>query len=867
MFIVTTVENGTFKNSSMGHLHTNTKPTIGDYNDFHETKDAAAIYKAMKGWGTNEKAILSILTRRSLKQRMEIVEEYQKRYKKNMIKELKSEIRGKLGELLLSLFHNKAEFYASEIHGAIAGYGTDELALTERIKRIQKDLKTEVMADVSGEFENLLSALMQDKRRRSGPHNKDVQSTTAVAKKLVKAGVGIWLGTDEKKFVEIFSEASYSELAEISKEYEKLTNLTLIDSLKTETSGDFQNLLVYIVQYAENPINHYARILQNALQKGSRFKGRNSYRTVIRVLVERSEIDLGDIVDRYALIADNSLESDWLMALATLLTSLLNLSCGDLQTNNVMAGPGSTLTMRELRFNQILEFLKQPFDPQVEDLVSYYNTLWHSWNDLSVAFSYGLEWKLPLALQAIQSVVDSFPPYLEQMEMELQRPRHAANYKKTPTDCMSKAMNCSMNILSSMSRDLKPGSGAIGLDGEYLKEFDVRFHNLVNNLIDNFANCSSALNEAMIDVFAAIGSHLYSRLPEKVEQRIAPFLLSVAQADSTDVSFRVKSRVGRCLEKYVEFPIFRTNFLFLMDVFELCERFLLESNHEVRISYASTFASWTDVIVADYDSDVFENNALNIRILSTLVVCLELLAEAKYNVGRACGNIISWIPLRLLEINEVKTSVCIIVKALVSEIGTGDDARWICSEAVGNILRNRMFFEQLKEPVTDPIIMQLSNGMVDSLNLKERTHCVRSLRKVKDKEIYGTRYVVVWNHLCFTLAALPPTEKSEEIKNLKSECCLLFFHLIIMLEPEDFPSINDAIVENMQHLRSLVEATVPAIGMEQMNEAMIAVDYIKDVSQRLEMRTHERTVFALGEIVQLAIEIHRAARRKGVPST
>ncbi|ODM87068.1 Annexin A3 [Orchesella cincta] len=154
---------------------------------------------------------------------------------------------------------------------------------------------------------------MQDKRRRSGTHNKDVESTTAVAKKLVKAGVGIWLGTDEKKFVEIFSEASYSELAEISKEYEKLTNLTLIDSLKTETSGDFQNLLVYIVQYAKSnqPLRTNS---QSALQKGSRFKGRYSYRTVIRVLVERSEIDLGDIVDRYALIADNSLESDVKMA-------------------------------------------------------------------------------------------------------------------------------------------------------------------------------------------------------------------------------------------------------------------------------------------------------------------------------------------------------------------------------------------------------------------------------------------------------------------------------------------------------------------------------------------------------------------------
>ncbi|ODM89393.1 Annexin-B12 [Orchesella cincta] len=269
------------------HAHPQ-KPTIGDFNDFHETKDAAAIYKAMKGWGTNEKSnpfyTHTKVSKAKNGNRGGIPETLQK----NMIKELKSEIGGKLSELLLSLFH-KAEFYASEIHGAIAGYGTDELALTEifccfqnitvnAIKEayqteFKRDLKSEVMADVSGEFENLLSALMQDKRRRSGPHSKDAESTTAVAKKLVKAGVGIWLGTDEKKFVEIFSEASYSELAEISKEYEKLTNLTLIDSLKTETSGDFQNLLVYIVQYAENPINHYARILNPPCRRAAVSKG------------------------------------------------------------------------------------------------------------------------------------------------------------------------------------------------------------------------------------------------------------------------------------------------------------------------------------------------------------------------------------------------------------------------------------------------------------------------------------------------------------------------------------------------------------------------------------------------------------------
>jgi len=56
------------------------EPTVRPFPGFNAVEDATLLRKAMKGFGTDEKAIIDILTQRSNSQRQQVKEEFTKEY-------------------------------------------------------------------------------------------------------------------------------------------------------------------------------------------------------------------------------------------------------------------------------------------------------------------------------------------------------------------------------------------------------------------------------------------------------------------------------------------------------------------------------------------------------------------------------------------------------------------------------------------------------------------------------------------------------------------------------------------------------------------------------------------------------------------
>ena len=93
--------------------------------------DAEALRKAMKGFGTDEDALIKIVANRTNAQRMQIKDKYKQMFGRDLISDLKSELRGKLEDAMVALFTDPIEYDCDSLKRAMKGMGTDEDSLIE----------------------------------------------------------------------------------------------------------------------------------------------------------------------------------------------------------------------------------------------------------------------------------------------------------------------------------------------------------------------------------------------------------------------------------------------------------------------------------------------------------------------------------------------------------------------------------------------------------------------------------------------------------------------------------------------------------------------------------------------------------------
>ncbi|KAK0049189.1 annexin A7 [Biomphalaria pfeifferi] len=313
--------------------------------------DCEYLRDAMKGLGTNDDAIIHVVSSRCNQQRQELKDMFKALYGRDLIHDIKGELSGDYKELVMALFVSPAEYDAWCIKEAIYGLGTDEQALVEilmtrtndQIKeiraaypnvvhksRVAKDTQFEkdIKDDTSGDFKRLLLSAAMGKRYEI-PQNRleqavqeiinpqdnqgtgmfevnytklcDQEKAKVEAQQLYKAGEARW-GTDEETFNRIFSTRDYYQLRATWDEYVKITQRDILNSVDRETSGNFKKGLRAIVMNIRSRPMFFAEKLCDAM------KGLGTDEpTLIRIIVSRSEIDMVQIKECFLKLTNKTL--------------------------------------------------------------------------------------------------------------------------------------------------------------------------------------------------------------------------------------------------------------------------------------------------------------------------------------------------------------------------------------------------------------------------------------------------------------------------------------------------------------------------------------------------------------------------------
>ncbi|KAK2904455.1 hypothetical protein Q8A73_011112 [Channa argus] len=275
--------------------------SVRPFVNFNAKHDAEILHKAMKGIGTDEDAILMLLTSRSNDQRQQIKAAYKKAYGKDLVGALKSELGGLFESLIVALMTPSVSYDAFQLHKALKGAGTDDEVLIEilasrsgeEIKEITKVYKKEcggklekdICSDTSGSYQKLLVILLQGSREE-GVVEEQIEKDT---KDLYAAGEGKF-GTDEEKFITILGNRSAEHLRRVFDAYKKLYGSDIEDSITGETTGNLENLLEAVVKCARSVPEYFAEGLYKSMRRAG-----TDDDTLMRIMVSRSEVDMLDI--------------------------------------------------------------------------------------------------------------------------------------------------------------------------------------------------------------------------------------------------------------------------------------------------------------------------------------------------------------------------------------------------------------------------------------------------------------------------------------------------------------------------------------------------------------------------------------------
>ncbi|XP_072629948.1 annexin A10 isoform X1 [Canis lupus baileyi] len=262
--------------------------TIFPAPNFNPVADAQMLAGALQGFGCDKDTLVAVLTQRSTAQRLTIAEAYQSVLGRDLIGDLREKLSDHFKDVMVGLMYPPPSYDAHELWHAMKGAGTEENCLIDILAsrtngeifqmreayylQYGSNLQEDIYSETSGHFRdtlmNLVQVLWEACQQKTGEHKTMLQM--------------------------ILCNKSYQQLWLVFQEFQNISGQDIVDAINECYDGYFQELLVAIVLCVRDKPAYFAYRLYSAIHD---FGFHN--KTVIRILIARSEIDLMTIRKRY----------------------------------------------------------------------------------------------------------------------------------------------------------------------------------------------------------------------------------------------------------------------------------------------------------------------------------------------------------------------------------------------------------------------------------------------------------------------------------------------------------------------------------------------------------------------------------------
>ncbi|KAF2030933.1 Annexin, partial [Setomelanomma holmii] len=243
------------------------------------TQDVEKIRKAMKGFGTDEKVLISVMTKKDPLQIETVRTQYNQRLLRNLISDLEKETSGYFEKGLVEIARGPLESDCYNLMEAMKGMGTKEVVLDdvligrsnadinaikqkyqELFKRtLEADLKSDLSAGTEQMYMMIIAA-----RRNEDSHPVNPQEIEQAVTEL-QNGMGGFVGKNIAQVCQIFTSKNDAQLKAIAQSYQQRFHKSLDTQIKSAFSGHMEDALRLLLGRAVNRAEAEAVRLEDSM--------------------------------------------------------------------------------------------------------------------------------------------------------------------------------------------------------------------------------------------------------------------------------------------------------------------------------------------------------------------------------------------------------------------------------------------------------------------------------------------------------------------------------------------------------------------------------------------------------------------------